>query len=58
MPRAKKDGVYINLRIERKLRERLESYAEEKGQTMTKALEIILQNFFDEEDKKRNKNEK
>ena len=46
MPRPKKDGLYINYYIDRKLVEKLRNYAEEKGQTMTMALERILQEYF------------
>ena len=46
MPRPKKDGLYINYYIDRKLVEKLRDYAEEKGQTMTMALERILQDYF------------
>lgn len=51
MARAKKDGVYINLRIERELREKLDAYADEKGQSLTVALERILKQFFEEQEK-------
>lgn len=57
MPRAKKDGQHINCYIDRTLCERLKSYADEKGQTMTTALERILKQYFDEvgqEDTKEN----
>ena len=47
MSRPKKDGLYINYYIDRKLVEKLRDYAEEKGQTMTMALERILQDYFD-----------
>lgn len=46
MPRPKKDGLYINYYIDKKLVEKLRDYAEEKGQTMTMALERILQDYF------------
>lgn len=46
MPRPKKDGLYINYYIDRKLVEKLRNYAEGKGQTMTMALERILQEYF------------
>ena len=54
MPRPKKDGRHINYYIDRMIYERLEEYADEKGQTMTTALERILKQFFDknDEDKK------
>ena len=46
MPRQKKDGRHINYYIDRKVFEELEEYAQEKGQTMTTALERILSQFF------------
>ena len=52
MPRAKKDGQHINCYIDRTLCERLKSYADEKGQTMTMALERILKQHFEEENRK------
>ena len=50
MPRKKKDGRHINYYIDRLIYERLEEYADEKGQTMTMALERILKQFFDKND--------
>lgn len=47
MPRKKKDGRHINYYIDRMIYERLEEYANEKGQTMTMALERILKDFFE-----------
>ena len=46
MARPRKDGVYINYYIDRELVERLRSYADNKGQTMTMALERILIDFL------------
>ena len=51
MPRAKKDGQHINCYIDRTLCERLKCYADEKGQTMTMALERILNQYFESENK-------
>lgn len=53
MPRKKKDGRHINYYIDRMIYERLEEYAEEKGQTMTTALERILKQFFDKNDEEK-----
>ena len=50
MARPKKDGRHINYYIDRLIYERLEEYANEKGQTMTTALERILKQFFDKND--------
>lgn len=46
MSRPKKDGIYINYYVDRELVEKLRKYAEEKGQTMTTALERILKDFL------------
>ena len=46
MARPRKNGTYINYYIDRELVEKLRDYAEEKGQTMTMALESILEDFF------------
>ena len=51
MSRAKKDGRYINYYIDRQIFEQLKSYADEKGQPVTTALERILRKFFDEQEK-------
>ena len=47
MPRQKKDGRYINYYIDRKIFERLERYAADKGQTITTAIERILAEALD-----------
>ena len=53
MPRPKKDGRHINYYIDRMIYERLEEYADEKGQTMTMALERILKQFFNKTDEEK-----
>ena len=53
MPRKKKDGRHINYYIDRLIYERLEEYADEKGQTMTPALERILKQFFNKTDEEK-----
>ena len=53
MPRKKKDGRHINYYIDRMIFERLEEYADEKGQTMTTALERILKQFFEKTDEEK-----
>lgn len=50
MAREKKDGRYINYYIDRKIYDKLDAYAKEKGQTATMALERILEKFFMEEE--------
>ncbi len=57
MPRPKKDGRHINYYIDRMIYERLEEYADEKGQTMTTALERILKQFFDKTDEEKRKSD-
>ena len=58
MPRQKKDGRHINYYIDRKVFEELESYAQEKGQTMTMALERILSQFFEQHGRENRTDEK
>ena len=53
MPREKKDGRYINYYIDRQIYEKLDAYAKEKGQTVTMALERILEKFFNEEESRK-----
>lgn len=43
---------HLNCYIDRVLRERLEDYAEEKGQTLTMAVERLLTKALDAEEKK------
>ena len=49
MSKPKKDGRYVNIYLDRVLFNRLNYYAEEKGQTMTLAIERILKEHFDKE---------
>lgn len=49
MARPKKDGSYINYYIDRELVEKLREYADDKGQTMTTALERIIKDFLTKE---------
>lgn len=51
MARAKKDYKALNIKIESSIYERLENYAEEKGQTKTKAVERLLTKAMDLEEK-------
>lgn len=48
MARAKKDGVYINYYIQKDIKDRLDRYCEDVGQTNTMAIERILKQFLDE----------
>ena len=49
MARAKKDGEKISFYVDRQVMEALRAYAEEKGQTVTMAMERILRTHLDEE---------
>ena len=49
MARAKKDGEKISFYVDRQVMEDLRVYAEEKGQTVTMAMERILRAFLDKE---------
>ena len=51
MARQKKDGRSVNFYIDRALIERVEKHAEENGQTLTKAVERLLQQALEEQDK-------
>ena len=55
MPRAKKDGRRINYYIDRTVYERVEKHAEEKGQTMTTAIERLLAKGLEAEQKESQK---
>ena len=50
MARKKKDGEHINLYVDRGVVQKLREYADEKGQTVTMALERILTEFFNNEE--------
>lgn len=52
MPRAKKDGEKISLYLDKDVIERLRAYADEKGQTLTMAMERAIKAFLDAEDMK------
>ena len=55
MPRAKKDGRYINLYIDQKIYEQFRAYAEEKGQTLTTAFERIVSEYLNTQDDEKEK---
>lgn len=42
MPRQKKDGVYINYYIRKDVKDKLDQYCDDVGQTATTAIERIL----------------
>lgn len=51
MPRAKKDGKFLNIYIDKSVSERLEQYCNVTGLTKTKAIERLLSDAFDRVDK-------
>ncbi len=57
MGRPKKNGVYINYYIQKDIKELLDKYCEEVGQTNTMAIERILGQYLNEyfKNKKNNK---
>ena len=46
MARQKKDGVNINYFIRRDVKEKLDAYCEDVGQTATMAIERILDDYL------------
>lgn len=56
MARPKKDGAYINYYVDRELVKKLRDYAEDKGQTMTTALERILRDYLERSESPAEKN--
>ena len=46
MARAKKDGININYYIRRDVKEKLDMYCEDVGQTATMAIERILDDYL------------
>ena len=47
MSRPKKDGIYLNIKLDRELYERLERISEEAGQTKTLIAERALTTYMD-----------
>ena len=53
MARQKKDGIFINYYIEREVKEMLDQYCKEVGQTNTMAIERILRQYIEEYNKRK-----
>ena len=47
MASQKKDGRNVNFYLDRTIMEKVEKHAEENGQTLTKAVEILLEKALD-----------
>ena len=52
MARPKKDGIYLNIKLDKELYHRLEGVCEEAGQTKTLIVERALLAYMDDFDKK------
>lgn len=50
--RQKKDGIYLNVKIDSALYRKLESVSDEAGQTKTLITERALSEYFDRHDRK------
>ena len=57
MARAKKDAERITMNVDRQVMERLRAYADEKGQTVTTAVERLLTIAMDADEKVIDKDE-
>ena len=55
MPRPKKDGEKVSLYLDKAMMDRLRAYADEKGQTITTAMERIITTHLDDQDHKKEK---
>ena len=54
MPRERKDGHYINLRIDRTLYDRFSKDCDQEERTKTAALERMLRAYLDAYEKQKN----
>lgn len=52
MARPKKDGTYLNVRIETSVYDRLKKFSEEAGQSKTVAVERALMAYMDDYEEK------
>ena len=57
MPRPRKDGEKISLYLDRAMMEQLRAYADERGQTLTMAMERLITAQLESEDKKAKRTE-
>jgi hypothetical protein len=58
MPRERKEGRYINLKIDTSLYERFSRYCDEEERTKTAALERMLRAYLDAYDRQNASGEK
>ena len=52
MPRQKKDGYPVTVRMDRQVYDRLNNYCDRAGQSRTLAIERAVQQYIDEYDRK------
>lgn len=52
MSRQKKNGTYVSFYIDREIMERIRLYADVHGQTLTKAVERLVEKALDNDEKK------
>lgn len=57
MARQKKDGRSVNFYLDRTIMEKVESYADENGHTLTKAVERLLTQALEEKNAEQEKPE-
>ena len=53
MPKHKKEGRFLNVKLENRIYDRFEEYIEEVGQSKTTAIERILKSFLDQRDEQK-----
>lgn len=53
MPKPKKEGRFLNVKLENRIYDRFEEYIEEVGQSKTTAIERILKGFLDQRDEQK-----
>ena len=57
MARQKKDGRSVNFYLDRTIMEKVETYADENGHTLTKAVERLLTQALEDKSEVKNKQE-
>lgn len=55
MPRKPKDFEYLSIKLDRKVADRLNDFCTKTARNKTAAVEMILTKYFDEYDRKKDK---
>ncbi len=55
MPRAKKDGRFVNVYMEKSIADAADRYSEETGIPKTKVIEKALEEYLEKQDKRQKK---